>query len=48
MNGIGGNGQDMPLLAPGSWQTCEYWTPHIARLMTFVAELKSDTEVLSQ
>ncbi len=44
MCGIGGNGQDMPLLVPGSWQTCEYWTPHIARLMTFVAELKSDTE----
>lgn len=39
LNGIGGDMNDMPDLRPGSWQTCEYWTPMIGLTMWLMAEL---------
>jgi hypothetical protein len=41
MNGIGGNELDEPQLAPGSWNTCEYWTPMVCYAMWLMAELES-------
>jgi hypothetical protein len=41
MNGIGGTDEsDMPLQMPGSWQTCEYWTPMVAYTMWLMTELQ--------
>ena len=39
LNGIGGDANDMPDLLPGSWQTCEYWTPMIGLTLWLMAEL---------
>jgi hypothetical protein len=39
MNGIGGTEQDEPTLLPGSYHTCEYWTPMVAYTMWLMAEL---------
>ncbi|GAI43029.1 unnamed protein product, partial [marine sediment metagenome] len=39
MNGIGGNEEDEPDLKPGSWQTCEYWTPMLFYTMWLTAEI---------
>ena len=39
LNGIGGDADDMPDLKPGSWQTCEYWTPMIGLTLWLMAEL---------
>ena len=41
LNGIGGNMEDMPDLRPGSYNTCEYWTPMIGLTMWLMAELTS-------
>ena len=40
MNGIGGNLVDEPDLLPGSYHTCEYWTPMVAYTMSLMAELQ--------
>lgn len=40
MNGIGGTIDDQPDLSPGSWQTCEYWTPMVSYAMWLMAELQ--------
>jgi hypothetical protein len=40
MNGIGGTADDQPTLAPGSYNTCEYWTPMVAFTMWLMAELQ--------
>ena len=43
MNGIGGSDDDEPDIYPGSWQTCEYWTPMLCYTMWLEAEIqKSD------
>ncbi len=39
MNGIGGTPDDAPGLKPGSWQTCEYWTPTVCYTMWLMSEL---------
>ena len=39
MNGLGGNENDIPVLAPGSYHTCEYWTPMVAYTTVLMAEL---------
>jgi hypothetical protein len=39
MNGIGGSETDEPILLPGSYHTCEYWTPMVAYTMWLMAEL---------
>jgi hypothetical protein len=39
MNGIGGTATDKPTLAPGSYNTCEYWTPMVAYTMLLMTEL---------
>jgi hypothetical protein len=39
MNGIGGTTDDRPDLKPGSWQTCEYWTPMVCYTMWLMSEL---------
>jgi hypothetical protein len=41
MNGIGGNDNDQPSLEPGSYHTCEYWTPMVAYTMWLAAELRA-------
>ena len=41
MNGIGGTEQDEPDLNPGSWNTCEYWTPMVAYTMWLLGELQN-------
>ncbi len=41
INGIGGDRNDMPDLFPGSWQTCEYWTPMICYTLWLMAELSA-------
>lgn len=38
MNGIGGSDNDEPILFPGSYHTCEYWTPMVAYTMWLLAE----------
>lgn len=40
-NGIGGDASDRPQLLPGSWNTCEYWTPMLAWTMWLMAELQN-------
>ncbi len=42
LNGIGGDRNDMPDLFPGSWQTCEYWTPMICYTLWLMAELSAN------
>jgi hypothetical protein len=41
MNGIGGTPDDQPYLKPGSWQTCEYWTPMVCYTMWLMSELSA-------
>ncbi len=41
MNGIGGTPDDTPDLKPGSWQTCEYWTPMVCHTMWLISELSA-------
>lgn len=43
MNGVGGTMDDQPDLKPGSWQTAEYWTPHICHLEWLLSEMLSDS-----
>jgi hypothetical protein len=38
MNGIGGSDTDEPRLEPGSYHTCEYWSPMVAYTMWLMAE----------
>jgi hypothetical protein len=40
MNGIGGSEQDEPAIDPGSWNTCEYWTPMVGYTMWLLNELQ--------
>jgi hypothetical protein len=40
MNGLGGTALDEPALEPGSYHTCEYWTPMVAYTMWLMAELQ--------
>ena len=42
MNGIGGTSDDQPDLKPGSWQTCEYWTPMVCYTVWWMSELSAD------
>lgn len=44
MNGIGGTAADQPELAPGSWQTCEYWTPMVCYTMWLMSELSTPVQ----
>ena len=39
MNGLGGTASDEICIDPGSWNTCEYWTPMVAYTMQLMAEL---------
>lgn len=39
MCGIGGTPDDRAYLDPGSYQTCEYWTPMVCHTMWLMAEL---------
>jgi hypothetical protein len=41
MNGIGGSDSDEAALLPGSYHTCEYWTPMVAYTMWLLAELSA-------
>lgn len=41
MNGVAGSASDEPVLNPGSYNTCEYWTPMIAYTMWLMAELQA-------
>lgn len=41
MNGIAGTEDDQPVLGPGDWQTCEYWTPMVSYAMWLMAELQT-------
>jgi hypothetical protein len=43
MNGISGDGQDMPQLKPGSYQECEYWTPMVCFSMWLLQDLQAKT-----
>jgi hypothetical protein len=45
MNGLGGDQYDQPTLLPGSYHTCEYWTPMVAYVMTLMIELKNKSEL---
>ena len=40
MAGVGSTQDDAPVLHPGWWQTCEYWTPPLAGAMTLLVELE--------
>lgn len=42
MNGIGGTVDDRPALNPGTWQTCEYWTPMIGYTLWLLAEFQAN------
>jgi len=42
MNGIVGDVEDRPDLQPGSWQSCEIWTPHLAQTIWLAEELSYD------
>jgi hypothetical protein len=44
MNGIGGTEQDQPFLGPGSYHTCEYWTPMLSYTMWLAAALRGIDE----
>jgi hypothetical protein len=44
MCGIGGTAADQPELAPGSWQTCEYWTPMVCYTMWLMSELSAPAQ----
>ncbi|MBM4049837.1 MAG: hypothetical protein FJ279_32480, partial [Planctomycetes bacterium] len=41
MCGICGDEDDRPDLAPGSYHSCEFWTPMLAHLIWGLAELQS-------
>lgn len=41
MAGIGSTREDAPVLHPGWWQTCEYWTPPLAWTMCLLEELEN-------
>ncbi len=41
MNGIGGFKNDMPDIKPGSYNTCEYWTPMVCFTMWLMAEMEA-------
>ncbi len=41
VNGIAGSKSDTPDLRPGSWQTCEYWTPMICYTSWLMAEIRA-------
>ncbi len=41
MNGLGGTALDGICINPGSWNTCEYWTPMVAYTMRLMAELRA-------
>lgn len=41
MNGLGGTASDEVCINPGSWNTCEYWTPMVAYTMWLMAELSA-------
>lgn len=41
MNGLGGTPSDEVRIIPGSWNTCEYWTPMVAYTMWLMAELSA-------
>jgi hypothetical protein len=41
MNGLGGSANDEVRLEPGSYHTCEYWTPMVAYVMWLMAELQA-------
>lgn len=41
MNGLGGSAGDSVGLYPGSYHTCEYWTPMVAYTMWLMAELQT-------
>lgn len=40
VNGIGGTELDEPDLRPGSYHTCEYWTPMVAYALWLMSELQ--------
>jgi hypothetical protein len=42
MNGINGTADDEANLDPGSWPTCEYWTPMVCFTMWLMAELQTN------
>jgi hypothetical protein len=48
MNGIGGTAGDEPTIDPGSYNTCEYWTPMVAYTMWLMSELQSSPRNLSR
>lgn len=41
MNGFGGTASDVMHVNPGSWNTCEYWTPMVAYTTWLMAELSA-------
>lgn len=41
MCGIGGTEADQPDLRPGSWMTCEYWTPMVCFTMWLMSEISA-------
>lgn len=43
MNGLGGDENDQPVLLPGSYHTCEYWTPMLAYTMAIMLEASKAT-----
>jgi hypothetical protein len=40
MNGIGGTQDDRPALLPGSWHTCEYWTPMVCHFLRLLNQIQ--------
>jgi len=42
MNGIVGDEEDRPDLQPGTWHSCEIWTPHLAQTIWLANELSYD------
>jgi hypothetical protein len=39
MNGLGGTDEDEPSLLPGSYHTCEYWTPMVTYVLCLMHEI---------
>lgn len=44
MNGIVGDEEDRPDLQPGTWHSCEIWTPHLAQTIWLANELSCDNQ----
>ena len=44
MNGIVGDEEDRPDLQPGTWHSCEIWTPHLAQTIWLASELSHDNQ----